>query len=242
MNELESEASAPETRRVALVVGASGLVGSELVQQLLADDDYDEIRVFVRRGAFVPHERLREFVVDFRRPESFAPLLEGEVLFSCLGTTLAAAGSRAAQYEVDYTFQYEFAERAAERGVPSYVLVSSMGADARSWFFYNRIKGELELAVRGLPFTSVRLLRPSVLDGARRAGRVGTTRVAGEERGGEEFAIRVLRLLPSARLFDGVRPTPVPVLARAMRHVAADWSPGVQVIEAAQLLQLGSGE
>lgn len=240
MSDSESREPGLDERRVALVVGASGLVGSELVRQLLGDEDYDEVRVFVRRPTFVPHPRLRECVVDFRRPESFAALLEGEVLFSCLGTTLKAAGSKEAQYEVDFTFQYEFAERASERGVPGYVLVSAMGADARSWFFYSRIKGELELAVRGLPFTSVRFLRPSILDGERRHARVGTTRQAGEERKGEEFGLALFRALPRVSLFDGVRPTPIPVLARAMRHVATDWSPGVQVIEAARILLLGA--
>ena len=144
--------------RVALVVGATGLVGRELVAQLLADDDYDVVRTFVRRASGVTHVKLDERVVDFADLDALSPLLEGEVLLSALGTTRRAAGSTRAQFAVDHDLNLALAERAAARGVPAYVLVSASGAHPASPIFYSRMKGLLDRAVTRLPLQSIRIL------------------------------------------------------------------------------------
>ncbi len=215
--------------RVACVVGATGMVGRVLVAQLLEDDDYDEVRIFARRPLDRPHPRLRQFVVDLSQLETFREKLFGEVLFSCLGTTLKAAGSQAAQRQVDHDLNLRLAELACDSGVPAYVLLSSTGASASSRFFYLRMKGELERAVSVLPFQSIRILRPGPLDGDRQ-----------EKRPGEELGLRLARLLPSWASLAAYRAAPASVVARAMRACAADWSPGVLVVEAAELLELGA--
>lgn len=223
------ESTESEARRVALVVGSTGLVGRELVSQLLEDPDYDEVRTFVRRPSGIEHPRLSERVVDFSRISDFSAALEGEVLFSALGTTIKQAGGRDAQYAVDHDLNLALAEAAAERGVPAYVLVSSAGASPSSLTFYLRMKGRLERAVSSLSFESVRILRPGLLGGER-----------AQSRPGEGLAQTVLGRLPAWRVFDRLRPVPAAVVARAMRLLAADWSPGVQIASAEQVWLLGA--
>ena len=116
----------------ALVIGATGAVGKDLVEQLLADDAFDKVEVFVRREVPPASPKLVVRIVDFDRPEEWAGLLTGDVLFSCLGTTLRAAGGQEAQWKVDYTYQLEAAKAARASGVPKYVLVSSIGASSKS--------------------------------------------------------------------------------------------------------------
>lgn len=214
--------------RVALVIGATGLVGQELVHQLLSDADYDSVRTFVRRPSGIRSERLDERVVDMGDVAALGPALEGEVLFSALGTTRRAAGSAPAQFAIDHDLNLAFAEAAAARGVPAYVLVSAAGASPHSPFFYPRMKGQLERAVERLGFQSIRILKPGFLDGQR-----------SESRPVERFAQNMLRTLPNWPAFASLRPVPADVVARAMRTLAADWSPGVQVVLPPQIALLG---
>lgn len=122
----------------ALVLGATGAIGSDLLEQLLQDDNFDRVDIFVRREVKSSSAKLVVHVVDFGHPEQWATQLTGDVLFSTLGTTIRAAGSREAQWKVDYTYQYNAAKSARENGVPVYVLVSSVGANAKSKVFYTK--------------------------------------------------------------------------------------------------------
>jgi uncharacterized protein YbjT (DUF2867 family) len=153
------------------LIGATGLVGHALLKQLLESKEVDRVRVFTRRATGLVHPRLQEQVIDFSDIEQYRDLLVGDVLYSTLGTTLKKAGSKEAQYLVDFTFQWNFARIAAENGISSYGLVSSAGANARSSIFYTRIKGELDEAVQKLPFRNCVILRPSILDGERKENR-----------------------------------------------------------------------
>jgi uncharacterized protein YbjT (DUF2867 family) len=116
----------------AIVIGSTGLVGKQLVGQLLADARFERVVSFVRRPSGRTHARLEEHVIDFRAPDAWADRVEGDVLFSTLGTTLKQAGSKEAQYEVDYTFQFNTAQAAAKNGVKEYVLVSADRASPSS--------------------------------------------------------------------------------------------------------------
>lgn len=154
-------------QKTAIVIGATGLVGSNLVKLLLKDDDYEKVIVFVRRSTNLTDPKLEEHIVDFSKREEWRDEVKGDVLFSVLGTTLRQAGSKEAQYEVDYKYQYNIAVTAATNGVEDYVLVSAQNADPDSSFFYSRIKGELEDAVTKLPFNDIIIIRPGLLYGAR---------------------------------------------------------------------------
>ncbi|WP_454982399.1 NAD(P)H-binding protein [Capnocytophaga granulosa] len=189
----------------ALIIGATGATGKDLVTQLLADDTYSEVHCFVRKPLALTHPKLHAHVVDFETPEAWADLLWGDVAFSCLGTTLAVAGSKEAQWRVDYDYQYNFAELCHNNGVPTFVLVSAAGAKTPSKLFYNRMKGQLEDAIKALGFARLLIFQPSVL--VRK----------GSDRKGEQFGLKMIVFLNKLGLFKRYRPMPTSVLAEKMR-------------------------
>lgn len=212
----------------AVVIGATGLVGSHLLRQLLADERFATVVALGRRQTGVAHARLREHVVDFRAPDAWSALVHGEALFSALGTTVRAAGGQAAQYEVDHDYQLRAAEAARRNGVGTLVLVSSAGASPASPIFYSRMKGELERDVEALGFPRTRILRPGPLDGERR-----------EHRAGERWMLAVLRPL-SPVLPAPLTPIHASVVARAALRASADPAPGTVRYEAGVLFRLGA--
>ncbi|MFK8045418.1 MAG: NAD(P)H-binding protein [Crocinitomicaceae bacterium] len=151
----------------AIVIGATGLIGKELVKQLLKDELYSEVKVFVRRSTGHCHHKLTEFIVNFDELENHSSDITGDILFSVLGTTLKTAGSKEAQYKVDYSYQFNTAKIAAKNGVSQLVLLSSIGADKNSKMFYPQMKGQLDNDVKSLDFEHVTILRPSMLEGKR---------------------------------------------------------------------------
>ncbi len=162
-----------EKEKIAIVLGATGLVGGHLVNQLLSDSTIKEVKIFVRRPVAINHPKLTVNIVDFNEPVSFQKQVTGDVVFSCMGTTIKTAGSQEAQYTVDYTYQFQFAQMASGNKVAQYFLVSSSGANSGSRFFYPRIKGELEEEVKKLPFQNIVIVRPSLLLGERPERRIG---------------------------------------------------------------------
>lgn len=226
----------PGHKRKALVLGATGLVGSELVKQLLADDDYQQVVTFGRRampplGELEPRlmEKHTHHRVDFERPDAWESLVQGDVLFSALGTTLKAAGSKERQFRVDHDYQLSFAQAAKKSGVPTYVLVSSTGASERSRVFYSRMKGQLERAALGLRFSTACILRPGILDGDRL-----------EKRSGERVALALLRHLPPLSSLSKARPVHVRIVARACRTAARENPEGVHIWEARDIFERGA--
>ena len=199
----------------ALIIGATGATGKDLVTQLLADDTYSEVHCFVRKPLVLSHPKLHTHVVDFETPEAWADLLRGDVAFSCLGTTLAAAGSKEAQWRVDYDYQYAFAQQCKANGVPTFVLVSAAGAKAPSKLFYNRMKGQLEDAIKALGFSCLLIFQPSVLIRSN------------SDRGGENFTVKVIAFLNKLGLFKRYRPMPTAILAQKMRKEVATAPKGV---------------
>ncbi|WP_454944384.1 NAD(P)H-binding protein [Capnocytophaga granulosa] len=199
----------------ALIIGATGATGKDLVTQLLADDTYSEVHCFVRKPLTLTHPKLHTHVVDFETPEVWADLLRGDVAFSCLGTTLAAAGSKEAQWRVDYDYQYNFAEHCRNNGVPTFVLISAAGAKAPSKLFYNRMKGQLEDAVKELEFPRLLIFQPSVLIRSNR------------DRSGENFTVKAFKFLNKLGILKRYRPMPTSVLAEKMRKEVAIAPKGV---------------
>lgn len=208
------------------MIGASGLVGQQLLTQLLIHPEFEKVRSFVRRTSGITHPKLEEIVIDFDQPETWKHLVKGDVLFSSLGTTIKTAKTKEKQYRVDFTYQYEFAKAAASNGVGAYVLVSSIGADSKSSIFYSRIKGELEDAVALLSFQKLVIFQPSILDGDRK-----------EKRSGEKVGLVVCRFV-SKFMFKDYRPTPVNMLAEKMIRVSVDSTPGVRLVKGTEIFSI----
>ena len=156
----------------ANVTGATGLVGKQLVEMLLENEKFEKVRIFVRRDPGIIHPKLETQIVDFGNIQSWENKLKGDVLFSALGTTLKQAGGKEKQYEIDFTYNLNFAQKAKQNGIENYVLVSSVGANSKSHIFYSRMKGELDEAVSKIGFKNLAILRPSSLTGNRKESRM----------------------------------------------------------------------
>ena len=189
----------------ALVLGATGATGRELVNQLLAYPGCASVSIFVRKKPDLDHQKLKIYEIDFLKLHNYKNLVFGHVLFSVLGTTLKDAGGKAKQYIVDYTYQYEFAKIASANGVIHYSLVSSFGANKKSWFFYLKTKGILEEEIKKLNFKIVKIYQPPTL-----IRQVDLIRPA-ERRG-----IRILNTLNRFGILLSQKPLKVHLLAKKM--------------------------
>lgn len=195
--------------KTAIVLGATGLIGKNIVKLLIQDPAYTKIKLFVRRSTGISDSRLEEHIVDFNKIENWKAQVHGDELFSALGTTIKKAGSKEAQYKIDFTYQYEVAKTASENGVAKYLLVSSLGANKDSSNFYLKIKGELDQKVRELSFKNIFIFRPSLLVGNREENRSG-------ESIGAIFG-KVIAIIPGLRKY---RPIPGELVAKAMLNTA----------------------
>jgi uncharacterized protein YbjT (DUF2867 family) len=190
-------------RRIALLAGATGLVGRELLPLLLDDSEIAEVVVLSRRALATPHPKLQQGIVAFDMLEDFV-LPPVDDVYCCLGTTMRQAGSREAFREVDLVYPVTIARMAMAAGATRCYFVSAMGADAGSRVFYNRTKGELERELMRLELRTVYAFRPSLLVGDRP-----------EFRAGERIALALARPL-SFLLPPKVRPVAAADVARAM--------------------------
>jgi uncharacterized protein YbjT (DUF2867 family) len=203
----------------ALIIGATGATGKDLVNTLLQDDYYTEVVIFVRRPTGIIHSRLSEIITDFDKLETVSEYINGDVLFSCLGTTLQTAGSKQAQQHIDYDIPLRFAEIARQNGVTTTVLLSAYGASATSKIFYSQLKGKLEEAVSHLVFDRSIFFRPGLL--LRKDS----------DRLGERISSVLLKLLNRLGLLKKFRPMPTAVVAEKMAKAPKVFSVGKHVIE-----------
>jgi uncharacterized protein YbjT (DUF2867 family) len=210
--------------KTALVVGATGLIGSILTRLLLQSDRYGQVRLLVRRKMDLSHPKLVQEIVDFDRLEP--ERVRGDDVFCCLGTTIKVAGSKEAFYKVDCTYPYEVARLAKANGASQYLLITAMGADTRSWFFYNRVKGDVEQKIDSLSYDSFSIFRPSLLLGDRQ-----------EERPGEKAAQNMSGVLSALMVgpLKKYKPVEARKVANAMLAVAAQERKGKQILESDEL-------
>ena len=208
----------------ALVIGATGATGKDLVNQLLNDKDYEEVNIFVRKPLPLENPKLKTHIVDFEKPEEWKDLVKGDVAFSCLGTTLKAAGSKEAQRKVDYDYQYNFAKTAKENKVNDYILVSSYGANPNSKIFYSRMKGELEHSIKALHFNKLMIFQPGMLDRKN------------SERTGEVLGGKIIRFANKFGVFTQQKPLPTDILAKAMINSSKIKSYGYSKIKLGNIL------
>ncbi|MFN8345848.1 MAG: NAD(P)H-binding protein [Spirosomataceae bacterium] len=158
-------------KRTALVIGGTGLVGGTLITQLLASEKYGPVKVLVRKPLDLIHPKLESVIFDFDRPD--AAQVKADDIFCCLGTTMKKAGSKEAFYKVDFTYPHEIAKMGLENGATRFAIVTAMGADTKSLFYYNRVKGDIEEALKQLGYETLLIFRPSLLVGQRPESRLG---------------------------------------------------------------------
>jgi uncharacterized protein YbjT (DUF2867 family) len=164
--------------KTALIIGSTGLVGQQLTRQLLLDDHYQSIHVFIRRGISLdsyndPNNKLIQHIVDFDTISDWQFLLSGDDLFCCIGTTITQAGSKLNQSKVDLEIPSEIAQYAHRNGVTKIALVSAANANPKSSSFYLKLKGQLEQNILALDWQQAVITRPSFLDGHRDRFRLG---------------------------------------------------------------------
>ena len=214
--------------RTALVAGATGLVGGHLACRLLDARAWNRIVTLGRRPLDLDHPKLEQRTVDFDRLED-ADLPPADDAFCGLGTTIKKAGSEEAFRRVDYEYVLAFARAARQHGAEQFVVVSAMGANARSRVFYNRVKGEMEDAIAALGFDAVQIVRPALLLGDR-----------DEQRPGERIGQMLMQ--PVAPLMLGplrkYRPIEADAVAAAMVAAAQLRTPGVHVYESDELQRI----
>jgi uncharacterized protein YbjT (DUF2867 family) len=160
-----------DTNKTALLVGATGLIGSQLLTKLLHSPFYSKVVVLTRRPLEIRNTKLTEIVFDFDRPD--ASQVIGDHVFCCLGTTIKKAGSREAFRKVDFEYPLKLARLAKLNGSEKYLIVTALGSDPGSGIFYNRVKGEIESELKSLDYDSLHILRPSLLLGDRQESRFG---------------------------------------------------------------------
>jgi uncharacterized protein YbjT (DUF2867 family) len=157
--------------KTALIVGATGLIGGHLTRKILNHPSYAKVKVLVRKSLDFQHPKLEQIIVDFDKPD--ASVVVADDVFCCLGTTMKQAGSKEAFYKVDFTYPLEIAKAALQNRAKQYLIVTAMGADAKSMFYYNRVKGEIEKALTNLNYPTLLIFRPSLLLGERKESRAG---------------------------------------------------------------------
>lgn len=207
--------------RIALVLGATGMVGKAVTEELLKREGWDEVRVLVRTALALEHPKLKQIVVDWENLRRYSESFEGvHSVFCCLGTTIKKAGSQENFERVDLHYPLEAASIAKDNGVKQFLVVSSMGANAKSRNFYSRTKGRVEDALIAVGFQGLHLFRPSLLLGHREEFRLG-----------ERVGARLMKALEFTMVGKAAKYRAIPgrVVARAMVNIASADTHGLHV-------------
>jgi len=193
----------------AIVIGATGATGRELIKILLLRSEVKHILVLTRKKLEVSSTKLDVHVINFAEIDKYRNIIKGDILFSALGTTLKDAKSKTKQFEVDYTYQYNLAKISSENNVKTLSLVSSSGANENSLFFYPKIKGLLESSVKQLSFENIQIYQPPFL-----------IRQSDVMRVNEKIGIFVFKALNSVGVLNSLKPLSVSRLAEKMVNEA----------------------
>ncbi|MFF2909454.1 NAD(P)H-binding protein [Paenibacillus sp. NPDC057934] len=219
--------------RIAMVLGATGLVGKAVTQELLRRGAWDEIRVLVRRPIGIKHPLLKQTIVDWEQLSRYREQFRGvQVMFCCLGTTIKTAGSQSSFERVDLGYPLEAAAIAKEEGVRQLLAVSSIGADVKSRNFYSRTKGRAEEGLIATGFHGLHLFRPSLLLGQRKEFRLG-----------ERVAARLMTALDFAMVGKAAKYRAIhgETVARAMVNISLAGTAGVHIYPNDVIHVIGKG-
>ena len=218
-------------KRTAVILGATGLIGGHLKNILLEAPEYEKVRILVRRPQASPNQKLEVQVVDFNKLDKHKGLFQADDIFCCLGTTMKKAGSKEEFRKVDYDYPLKAAELAKAQKTKQYLLVSSIGANAKSHAFYTRVKGEIENEIKRIGFPGIHIFRPSLLLGNR-----------SERRFGEKTGIMLYKAtrwlwLGPLKQYKGIEAKTV---AKAMYRRAILQKRGVHIIQNQEIEKIGT--
>lgn len=215
----------------ALVIGATGLVGGLCLKTLLSTGEYETVRVITRRSLLLDDQRLDSQIVSFERLNEHKSFFTVDTVFCCLGTTMKKAKTKKAFEKVDMEYPVMAAEISQEMGVKQFLMVSAMGADANSAFFYNQVKGKAEDRVRKTDIETIAFFRPSLILGDR-----------SEHRFGEDLAKTFFKYLNPALLgpLKKYRAIEARTIAEGMVSFSVKKRKGIHTIESHQISELGS--
>lgn len=209
-------------KRKALVIGATGLIGKNVLNQLLQNEAYEKITILVRKSMGYSNGKLEEVIVDFDHLEDYAQYFHVDDVFCCLGTTIKTAKTKENFRKVDYDYSIKAAELSGKSNVQNFLIVSSMGASSHSNIFYSKVKGEVERDLKKFNFNGLFIFRPSLLLGERKETRIG-----------EKIAEKISIFMPF--LFSGgfkkYKPIKAEIVAKAMIRSALSGIKGEQIIE-----------
>jgi uncharacterized protein YbjT (DUF2867 family) len=208
--------------KTALIAGATGLIGGQLLTLLLASDRYTKVMAFTRHPLLV-HPKLIQLNIDDEKMDALDSGSRVDDVFCCLGTTMAKAHTKEKFYYVDFTLPYLLAKNSLQLGAKQYLLVSALGANKKSSIYYNQVKGAIEESISNIGFETVHIFRPSLLLGPR-----------AEKRSAEDaakFFYRFLGFLIPAKYkaIDSLK------VARAMVHFASQHQGGNFIHESTEL-------
>jgi uncharacterized protein YbjT (DUF2867 family) len=161
--------------KTALILGATGLIGNLLLERLIKDDDYAQIKIFTRKSTGNTSPKVKEFVGDLLNLESFQDDFKGDVVFCCIGTTAKKTPDQILYKKIDFGIPVAAAKLAKQNAISTFLVVSAMGADSQSSIFYNRTKGEMEETVLTQAIENTYIVQPSLIVGDRNETRMGET-------------------------------------------------------------------
>ncbi|WP_100407509.1 oxidoreductase [Bacillus solitudinis] len=220
------------TEKMALIVGATGLVGKELITILLNQKEYKKVTALVRKPLGFTHPKLEEKIIDFDQLDEFVIPFRVDDVFSCLGTTIKKAKSQETMYKIDVTYSLAIAKLTKKVGAKQFLFISSPYANSKSSVFYTRMKGKLEEEVRKIDFDSISIFRPSLLLGKRQEFRLGEKMAEGV------FSALSFLFIGPVKKFKGIQGKTV---ANAMFKAAQMNQGGVTIYSSDQIEELGKG-
>lgn len=198
-------------KKTAIILGATGLTGSILLEKLINDHRYETIKLFSRSKIEGLPSKVKQFVGDILELESFKSDFTADEVYCCIGTTAKKTPDKTLYKKIDFGIPVTAAKLSKVNGIPTFIVISALGANAKSSIFYNRTKGEMEQAVRSEQIEKTHILQPSIIGGDRQEKRIG-----------EKIGLMVFKILQP--LFIGklkkYRITPAEAIAQAMINLA----------------------
>lgn len=212
-----------------IIVGASGLIGSNLLSQLITSEDITEITILVRKQLGISNPKLKEIVIDFENLNEYASQIQGDILFCCLGTTKSKTPNAQEYRRIDLDYPLSLAKISLQNRVSQFHLVSSMGANPESNSAYLKLKGELETELKKLNIKSIHIYQPSFLEGNRH-----------EKRPIEKIMLPLMKLINPLLLgnWENYRSIKAETVAKAMINQSKKELTGIFTYQSKQIKEL----